>query len=162
MHPNLPWENITFMFLQLNTLCIIQPLDQGAVYICTEDKFPFPSPRLQQLFTTFPLSTHEDKKKLGDNVFIEHIADVDGLKQCVMTQLPHLLTRQSIGLVVIDSITAVFRADYMINIIWLQGQKIFVLSVCSSIHWQINSMYLYYVLTRLVLSSNKTTIVDQY
>lgn len=36
----------------------------------------------------------------------------DGLKQCVMTQLPHLLTRQSIGLVVIDSITAVFRADY--------------------------------------------------
>ncbi|XP_075226431.1 DNA repair protein XRCC3-like isoform X2 [Lycorma delicatula] len=82
----------------------------GAVYICTEDKFP--SPRLQQLFTTFPLSTHEDKKKLGDNVFIEHIADVDGLKQCVMTQLPHLLTRQSIGLVVIDSITAVFRADY--------------------------------------------------
>lgn len=46
----------------------------GAVYICTEDKFP--SPRLQQLFTTFPLSTHEDKTKLGDNVFIEHIADV--------------------------------------------------------------------------------------
>lgn len=71
----------------------------------------------------------------------------DGLKQCVMTQLPHLLTRQSIGLVVIDSITAVFRADYDQHDM-LQGQKIFVLSVCSSIHWQINSMYLYYVLTR--------------
>lgn len=33
MHPNLPWENITFMFLQLNTLCIIQPLDQGIIII---------------------------------------------------------------------------------------------------------------------------------
>ena len=46
----------------------------GAVFICTEDKFP--SSRLQQLIQTLHKVTENKYLKFGDNIFIEHIADV--------------------------------------------------------------------------------------
>ncbi|XP_049852853.1 DNA repair protein XRCC3-like isoform X3 [Schistocerca gregaria] len=84
----------------------------GAVFICTEDVFPHQ--RLQQLITTFPMSWNRgklmrEKINFGDNIFIEHIADVEVLKQCVATRLPRLLSERNVKLIVVDSIAGVFR-----------------------------------------------------
>ncbi|XP_047107278.1 DNA repair protein XRCC3-like isoform X2 [Schistocerca piceifrons] len=84
----------------------------GAVFICTEDVFPHQ--RLQQLITTFPMSWNRgklmrEKINFGDNIFIEHIADVEVLKQCVGTRLPRLLSERNVKLIVVDSIAGVFR-----------------------------------------------------
>ncbi|XP_039289215.1 DNA repair protein XRCC3-like [Nilaparvata lugens] len=93
-------------------------LNGGAVYICTEEKFP--STRLHQLFETFPSVARRKGKldDLGKNILIQHISDVDGLKSCVEITLPRVVMSQKeegknpIRLVVIDSITAVFRGEY--------------------------------------------------
>lgn len=87
-------------------------LDAGAVYICTEDRFP--SPRLQQLLKVQAnkFQSQESISKLGDNIFIEHIPDSDSLKKCVLVQLPLLMKQRQIGLVVIDSIAGAYRSDY--------------------------------------------------
>ncbi|XP_021927079.1 DNA repair protein XRCC3, partial [Zootermopsis nevadensis] len=84
----------------------------GAVYICTEDAFP--SRRLHELFNSFPptFSQSQTNISFGGNIFIEHIGDVESLKQCLFVQLPQLLTRHSIRLIVVDSIAGLFRADY--------------------------------------------------
>ncbi|XP_069680718.1 DNA repair protein XRCC3 [Periplaneta americana] len=84
----------------------------GAVYICTEDAFP--SRRLQELFCTFPPTFQQPHNKInfGDNVFVEHIGDVENLKQCLCVRLPQLLMQRNIRLIVVDSIAGLFRADY--------------------------------------------------
>nr|CAD7437734.1 unnamed protein product [Timema bartmani] len=87
-------------------------LSAGSVYINTEDIFP--SRRLHQLIQKFPLRFHSEDTSIqfGNNIFIEHIADVESLKKCVFGQLPQLLAQKSVGLIVVDSIAGVFRADF--------------------------------------------------
>jgi DNA-repair protein XRCC3 len=50
----------------------------GAVYICTEDRFP--SKRLNQMLGHFPRKSeakaHLSKIKFGDYIYVDHIADV--------------------------------------------------------------------------------------
>nr|CAD7599817.1 unnamed protein product [Timema genevievae] len=77
-------------------------LGAGSVYINTEDIFP--SRRLHQLIQKFPSRFHSEDTSIqfGNNIFIEHIADV----------LPQLLAQKSVGLIVVDSIAGVFRADF--------------------------------------------------
>ncbi|CAG2054557.1 unnamed protein product, partial [Timema podura] len=87
-------------------------LGAGSVYINTEDIFP--SRRLHQLIQKFPSRFHSEDTSIqfGNNIFIEHIADVESLKKCVFGQLPQLLAQKSVGLIVVDSIAGVFRADF--------------------------------------------------
>nr|CAD7395318.1 unnamed protein product [Timema poppensis] len=87
-------------------------LSAGSVYINTEDVFP--SRRLHQLIQKFPSRFHSEDTSIqfGNNIFIEHIADVESLKKCVFGQLPQLLAQKSVGLIVVDSIAGVFRADF--------------------------------------------------
>ncbi|XP_047593167.1 DNA repair protein XRCC3 isoform X1 [Lutra lutra] len=91
-------------------------LESGAVYICTEDVFP--DPRLQQLIaqqrrlrTDVPGDV-VDRMKFGDHIFIEHVADVDALLECVRKKVPVLLSRGMARLVVIDSVAAPFRCEF--------------------------------------------------
>nr|CAD7424350.1 unnamed protein product [Timema monikensis] len=87
-------------------------LSAGSVYINTEDVFP--SRRLHQLIQKFPsrVRSEDTSIQFGNNIFIEHIADVESLKKCVFGQLPQLLAQKSVGLIVVDSIAGVFRADF--------------------------------------------------
>jgi len=78
----------------------------GAVYICTEDAFP--SRRLQDLIR-FNKLTHTN---VGDNIFIEHVADFDMLDHCIKHKMPVLLRQRTVKLIVIDSVTALFRCQY--------------------------------------------------
>ncbi|RUS70222.1 hypothetical protein EGW08_022015 [Elysia chlorotica] len=93
-------------------LCLTIQLDQkhggGAVYICTEDVFP--SRRLQQLMKFF--AKKRKSHRFGDNIFIEHVGDFEGLDVCVERRLPALLERGLVKLVVIDSVAALFRCHY--------------------------------------------------
>ncbi|KAM8781856.1 DNA repair protein XRCC3 isoform 2-T2 [Rhynchonycteris naso] len=91
-------------------------LEAGAVYICTEDVFP--DKRLQQLMaqqlrlrTDAPGGVIE-KIRFGDHIFIEHVASVDTLLECVRTKVPVLLSRGLARLVVIDSVAAPFRCEF--------------------------------------------------
>ncbi|XP_034247672.1 DNA repair protein XRCC3 [Thrips palmi] len=89
--------------------------NSGAVYICTEDSFP--TNRLQQLFHTYSRrrGVCGSAKNFGDNIFIEHIADAAGMRQCVLGRLPKLMTSQRVGLIVIDSVAGIFRSSYENN-----------------------------------------------
>jgi len=84
-------------------------LGGGAVYISTEDVFP--SKRLHQLTQSFA----EGEASLTDNIFIEHAADVDDLRNIITHRLPVLLNRGGIKLVIIDSIAALFRVEYSLG-----------------------------------------------
>nr|XP_033808133.1 DNA repair protein XRCC3 isoform X1 [Geotrypetes seraphini]XP_033808134.1 DNA repair protein XRCC3 isoform X1 [Geotrypetes seraphini] len=91
-------------------------LEAGAVYICTEDVFP--NKRLQQLIgqqhklrADVPLDVIK-KIKFGDNIFIEHAADIDTLNDCITKRVPILLLRGSVRLIIIDSIAALFRGEF--------------------------------------------------
>ncbi|XP_026464891.1 DNA repair protein XRCC3-like [Ctenocephalides felis] len=91
-------------------------LNAGAVYICTEDVFP--SKRLQQLFQTFPVSFAKRYRlktsfttQFADNIYIEHASDAESLVKIICNDVPRLMANKKIGLVVIDSIAAVFRIE---------------------------------------------------
>lgn len=88
-------------------------LGGGAVYISTEDVFP--SKRLHQLTQYFVKNQTNLSNSLinpSDNIFIEHAADVDDLRNIITHRLPVLLNRGTIKLVIIDSIAALFRVEY--------------------------------------------------
>ncbi|XP_035957565.2 DNA repair protein XRCC3 isoform X1 [Halichoerus grypus] len=91
-------------------------LEAGAVYICTEEVFP--SPRLRQLtaqqrrLRTDVPGDVVDGIKFGNQIFVEHVADVDTLLECVTKKVPALLSRGMARLVVIDSVAAPFRCEF--------------------------------------------------
>uniref|UniRef100_A0A8D0WIS0 DNA repair protein XRCC3 n=1 Tax=Sus scrofa TaxID=9823 RepID=A0A8D0WIS0_PIG len=91
-------------------------LGTGAVYVCTEGAFP--SRRLQQLVAQQQLLRPDvpgdvlGKIKFGDQIFVEHVADVDTLLDCVSRKVPVLLSRGVARLLVIDSVAAPFRCEF--------------------------------------------------
>ncbi|XP_063015935.1 DNA repair protein XRCC3 isoform X2 [Melospiza melodia melodia] len=109
----------TQLGLQL-CLCVQYPykyggLESGAVYICTEDVFP--SKRLQQLIdqqqklrADVPAEIIQ-KIRFGNNIFVEQAADLDTFQQC-LARLSLLLARGMARLVLVDSMAALFRADF--------------------------------------------------
>ncbi|KAM9839917.1 DNA repair protein XRCC3 [Aulostomus maculatus] len=91
-------------------------LDSGAVYICTEDRFP--SRRLQQLIRG-QLSLRSDvppavtsSLRFSDHIYIEHAADLVSLQTCLTRRVPLLLARGLIRLVVLDSVASLFRTEF--------------------------------------------------
>ncbi|XP_009956514.1 PREDICTED: DNA repair protein XRCC3 [Leptosomus discolor] len=94
-------------------------LESGAVYICTEDVFP--SKRLQQLIdqqhklrADVPAEIIQ-KIKFGNNIFVEHAADLDTFHNCITKRVSLLLARGMVRLVVIDSIAALFRCEFGVS-----------------------------------------------
>ncbi|XP_046332299.2 DNA repair protein XRCC3-like isoform X1 [Haliotis rufescens] len=90
-------------------------LGGGAVYVCTEDVFP--NKRLHQVIQHFtrkwsPPRLQQDLANLGDNIFVEHVAEREGLMLCVHKKIPILLAKGMVKLVVIDSVAALFRCEY--------------------------------------------------
>ncbi|XP_029806569.1 DNA repair protein XRCC3 isoform X2 [Suricata suricatta] len=91
-------------------------LEAGAVYICTEDVFP--NLRLQQLIAQQRRLRADvpgeviARTRFGSQIFIEHVADVDTLLECVSKKVPVLLSRGMARLVVIDSVAAPFRCEF--------------------------------------------------
>ncbi|KAF6023347.1 XRCC3 [Bugula neritina] len=82
----------------------------NCLYICTEDVFP--SQRLLQLEQSIkhhnPLLTNH---RFSDHVFVEHISNKDQLLAALENKVPKLLARGLTNLIIIDSITAVFRGQ---------------------------------------------------
>uniref|UniRef100_A0A493TY92 DNA repair protein n=1 Tax=Anas platyrhynchos platyrhynchos TaxID=8840 RepID=A0A493TY92_ANAPP len=91
----------TQISLQL-CLCVQYPykyggLESGAVYVCTEDAFP--SKRLQQLIdqqhklrADVPPEVIQ-KIRFGNNIFVEHAADLDTFHNCITKRISLLLKR---------------------------------------------------------------------
>lgn len=84
-------------------------LEKGAVYICTEDVFP--SKRFHQLANIFKAKHNLMENDVESSVFLKHVPDIQQLQHCLSTELPILLRKESIGLVVIDSIAGPFRGE---------------------------------------------------
>ncbi|XP_060650614.1 DNA repair protein XRCC3 [Drosophila nasuta] len=82
-------------------------LGKGVAFICTEDIFP--SRRLLQISKAFEARYPEEKLNLLGNIFIEHQYESQPLLDCVNNRLPQLLQEHSIGLIIIDSVAAIFR-----------------------------------------------------
>ncbi|ALC46592.1 spn-B [Drosophila busckii] len=99
------------LLLQL-ALCVQLPrtlggLGKGVAYICTEDVFP--SRRLMQITKAFEARYPEEQINYLGNIFIEHQYESEPLLNCVCNRLQELLQEHSIGLIIIDSVAAVFR-----------------------------------------------------
>ena len=102
--------------LNVQLPCKFGGLNGGAAYICTEDVFP--NKRLSQMIQYFTTKKEKDIGKsinFDDNIFIEHISDLDGLNFCIQKKLPLLLGAHNVKLVIIDSVAAVFRCDYEVR-----------------------------------------------
>jgi len=89
-------------------------LNSGAIFISTEQVFP--SNRLAELIPHFlgddvlnPTSTPEDPM---ERIYVERIGDVAALITCLEVFVPAMLRGNQIRLVIIDSLAALFRADY--------------------------------------------------
>jgi DNA-repair protein XRCC3 len=90
-------------------------LEGGAVYICTEDKFP--AKRLEQMKPQFQQQYQEclNDTNVGDNIYIKHVVDVKGLFDILDDKIPALMKHAKVRLVVIDSIAALVRVEYSMN-----------------------------------------------
>lgn len=82
----------------------------------------------------------EKRKQIpfGDNIFIEHVADLDSLNSCIHQKLPHLLSSGSVKLVIVDSVAAVFRCDYELKDMYKRSKH--MASLAASLH-RISSKY---------------------
>ncbi|XP_055547075.1 DNA repair protein XRCC3 [Wyeomyia smithii] len=82
---------------------------KGVVYISTEHTFP--SGRIVQMEHAikkdFP-GASKGGYNLTDNIFVEHLHSPTSLELCISERLPVLLENNPIGLLIIDSITAVY------------------------------------------------------
>lgn len=85
--------------------------DKGVIYLCTEDCFP--SKRLEQMvkYICPPFAT-ANQLRYADNIFVAHVPTTENLKQNLENNVQSLINSDKIGLLVIDSIAAVFRADF--------------------------------------------------
>ncbi|XP_026667219.1 DNA repair protein XRCC3-like isoform X2 [Ceratina calcarata] len=79
----------------------------GAVYICTECGFP--STRLQELLQK--LETIKNFGVNGDCIFVEHVSTIKNLETCLLHRVPILMSAKKIGLIIVDSIAAPYRAE---------------------------------------------------
>lgn len=101
-------------------------LGAGALYVCTEDSFPIK--RLQQLIgeqlalrSDVPVDLIE-RLRFSDHVYIEHTADLDSLQVCLNRRAPLLLARGLVRLIVVDSVAALFRAEFQADD-WLERNR---------------------------------------
>ncbi|KAH8250364.1 hypothetical protein KR026_011501, partial [Drosophila bipectinata] len=88
-------------------------LGRGVAFICTGS--PFPARRLFQISKIWERRYPNTKLNFLANVFVEHQKDAKSLMNCVNNRLPQLFQQHGIGLIVIDSVAAVFREnkDYL-------------------------------------------------
>ncbi|KAL8717479.1 MAG: hypothetical protein Q9181_008322, partial [Wetmoreana brouardii] len=86
-------------------------LSRSTVYISTEH--PLPTPRLAQVLRTHPLlsSLPARAKPSLERIFSIQTPDLESQDHILAYQLPVLLQRHNIGLVIIDSIAANYRAE---------------------------------------------------
>ncbi|KAG1653650.1 DNA repair protein XRCC3 [Nymphon striatum] len=90
-------------------------INSAVVYICTEDAFP--TERLLEISQKFRNRYGDEIKdiKFGDNVFIYQVGDMDCLWNCIEKNLPNLLASKNVGLIIIDSVAALFRVEFDIS-----------------------------------------------
>lgn len=95
-------------------LCVQNAIEEdgfggGALYICTEDVFP--NKRLHQMASEYSKLTGKSTN-YTDQIYIEHVADLDELWSLLDVRIHALLSQHDIKLLIIDSIAALFRAEY--------------------------------------------------
>ncbi|KAL8838020.1 MAG: hypothetical protein Q9170_002301 [Blastenia crenularia] len=86
-------------------------LSRPTVYISTEH--PLPTPRLTQILRTHPTfaSLPSDQKPSLSQIFSIQTPDLESQDHILTYQIPVLVARQNIGLIIIDSIAANYRAE---------------------------------------------------
>ncbi|XP_028896115.1 uncharacterized protein LOC105212428 [Zeugodacus cucurbitae] len=82
-------------------------LNKAVAFICTEDTFP--SKRLFQLSKVFEKRFPEKSINYMGNIYIEHVLEANDLLECMGVRLAKLMESLNIGLIVIDSVAAIFR-----------------------------------------------------
>ncbi|XP_068619366.1 DNA repair protein XRCC3 [Battus philenor] len=78
------------------------------VYICTEDLFPVK--RLNQM------KNHISGKGVSyseQHIFVEHLTESHELMSCIKVRLPKLLQVNNVSCIIIDSIAATFRCEFV-------------------------------------------------
>lgn len=78
------------------------------MYINTEK--PFPSFRFNELVECYKEKYNIDID-LQKNVFLQHISNYSQIKKTLHVLLPHFLTYNDVGLIIIDSIAGIFRTE---------------------------------------------------
>ncbi|KAL1497665.1 hypothetical protein ABEB36_008588 [Hypothenemus hampei] len=82
--------------------------EKEVVYFCTEDVFP--SRRLNQLAASFK-DKHNVVLDFQDHIYVTHITSSLTLQKCLQHKLSYFFKYRNIGLIIIDSIAGLFRAE---------------------------------------------------
>ncbi|XP_037949287.1 DNA repair protein XRCC3-like [Teleopsis dalmanni] len=107
----------TQLLLQLSIMVQIPPamggLGKGVAFICTEDLFP--SKRMFELAKSFQQRYPNLSINYLGNIHVECVFESEDLLKCVSERLNTLLATRDIGLIVIDSVAAIYRLqdDYV-------------------------------------------------
>ncbi|GLD72009.1 DNA repair protein XRCC3 [Lates japonicus] len=73
-----------------------------------------------------------NRLQFSDHVYIEHAADLDSLQVCLSQRVPLLLARGLVRLLVVDSVAALFRSEFLADN-WLERNKQ-LLTFSSALH----------------------------
>uniref|UniRef100_A0A3F2YX48 RecA family profile 1 domain-containing protein n=1 Tax=Anopheles farauti TaxID=69004 RepID=A0A3F2YX48_9DIPT len=112
-----PGSGKTQIALKLALSALQLSPDSCVVYICTEHMFP--SGRLLQMEAEHKRLNADNETtqthNFADHILVEHVRCVPTLKACLFDRLPKLLSKKTISLLIIDSITSPFleEKDYV-------------------------------------------------
>jgi DNA repair protein RAD57 len=85
-------------------------LSKAAIYISTESALP--TTRLSQMISTHPKLSPTDVQPTLDRVISIVTPDLESQDHILRYQLPVAIRRHNIGLVVLDSVAANYRAEF--------------------------------------------------
>lgn len=94
--------------MQILTTCLSQHLDFKALYICTDSAFCVE--RLAQIYSSINDAVEEDFTKFSSRIIVQHLGDVETQEHFICYFLAPLVEQQKIKIIIIDSISANFRA----------------------------------------------------
>lgn len=94
--------------LQIQLQYQLEEEQKDVIFISTEDVFP--TKRLNQLARAFN-EKYNANINFEDHIYLDHIADIVHLKNCLINRVPNFLESKNVGLIVIDSVAGLFRSE---------------------------------------------------
>ncbi len=103
----------------------------GAVFLSSEG--PFPDRRVLQMIESRK-EQHDPPIAFRDAIYLEPMSSLENQEHVLFTRLPALLRQQSIRLIVLDSITALFRAEGCSSVAGFHDRSSALFRIAAHLH----------------------------
>jgi RecA/RadA recombinase len=103
----------------------------GAVFLSSEG--PFPDRRVLQMIES-RVEQHDPPIAFRDSIYLESMSTLENQEHVLFTRLPALLRQQSVRLIVLDSITALFRAEGCSSVAGFHDRSTALFRIAAHLH----------------------------